>query len=325
MYQPTLLKRLLKTFELNNQQLAFGSYAAEVSFYIIWAIVPLMLALANVIAILPFSDAQVMIVIESALPAEVETIIIPLLENYLQGTSSGLFSLSLIISLWPASNVFNTMQRVLNTIYKSKPRKNFFISRAFAYVFTLLIVIVLVLFTFALVFGDIILQYVEDIFNIELVILNVFVQQGWILGIIGLFLLVFLIYYFMPNVNWSFKYALPGTIFTVLGFILVSQLFTLYLSIAGGNVGTGAIGVFIVMIIWLYLNAMVIAIGAYINVFYHDFKEKSYWMLVEETMSYEKFKSYSKNFKQHSSLIPGLKNTIYKGVPQNINKEGERV
>lgn len=119
-----------------------------------------------------FSEAQIIDTIQLALPDEVEVAIIPLLETYLTGTSSGLFSLSLIISLWPASNVFNTMQRVLNTIYKTVPRKNFFIARLFAYVFTLLIVIALVTFTFALVFGETIIDYIQEVFGIQFFLLE---------------------------------------------------------------------------------------------------------------------------------------------------------
>lgn len=312
MNQPSVFNRLMKTFQINNQQLAFGSYAAELSFYVIWAIVPLMLALSNIIAILPFTEAQIIETIQMALPDEVEVAIIPLLQSYLTGTSTGIFSISLIISLWPASNVFNTFQRVLNTIYKTEPRKNFFIARLFAYVFTLVIVIVLVVFTFVLVFGETIINYIRDIFEIEFFLLDFFVNQGWILGILGIFILLICIYQFMPNVQWSIRYAIPGTLFTLFGFILVSQLFNVYMRFAGGNVGGGTIGVFMVAIIWLYLNAMVIAIGAYINVFYHDFKEKSYWQLIEETSSYQTYISYSDHFLRSDLENTGLNDKIYK-------------
>ncbi|XJS09765.1 YihY/virulence factor BrkB family protein [Aerococcaceae bacterium WGS1372] len=321
--QPSISKRLIKTFQVNNNQLAFGSYAAELSFYVIWALVPLMLALSNIIAVLPFSEAEIIQTIKMALPDEVEVTVIPLLETYLTGTSAGLFSLSLIISLWPASNVFNTLQRVLNTIYKTEPRKNFFISRLFAYVFTLVLVIVLVIFTFALVFGEIIINYIQDVFHIQLQLLDFFVNQGWLLGILGIFILLVGIYYYMPNVQWNLIYAIPGSVFTLLGFILVSQLFNVYMSIAGGNVGSGTIGVFIVAIIWLYLNAMVIAIGAYINVFFHDFKEKSYWRLVEETKTYKSFTSYSDNYSRYDSSHNRFNNIIYRDVSQSVKEKGE--
>ena len=71
------------------------------------------------------------------MPAEVSDVIVPILESYIASTSVKALSLGLIISLWPASNVFNAVQRILNTIFKAEPRKNALISRGFAYVFTL--------------------------------------------------------------------------------------------------------------------------------------------------------------------------------------------
>lgn len=320
MERPSRMQRLIKTFQANNQQLAFGSYAAELSYYVILAIIPLMLALANVIALLPISETEILRTIKLALPTEIEGVIIPLLESYLTGTSSSLFSLSLIISFWPASNVFNTLQRLLNRIYKTEARKNFFIARLFAYAFTIVVVVSTVLFVFAVTFGQEVLNFLQEFLEIDLLFLNAFVQEVWIIGLIGLFLLVMFIYYFMPNVNRKLKYVLPGTAFAVLGFVTVSQLFPLYLSFAANNIGSGTIGVFIVLMIWLYLNALVIAIGAYINVFYHDYKEKSYWSLVEETTSYQSFKSTSLNYEQSSE---SLKNIIYKENIENYTKKGE--
>ncbi|MGO4927287.1 YihY/virulence factor BrkB family protein [Fundicoccus sp. Sow4_F4] len=317
--QPTLGDRLLKTFQVNKQQLQFGTYAAELSFYIIWAIVPIMLALANVIAILPLSEQDIIFYIERALPSEVETVLMPILESYLDNTSTGVFSLGLVISLWPASNVFNTLQRVLNTIYKAEPRKNFFLARGFAYAFTLAIVVVSAALSFLMIFGETVIEMLQSVFHLDLFFWNFFIEQGSIIALLVFFLMLTVIYYFIPNVNWKFKYALPGALFSVIGFILVSQLFNLYLTFASNAATSNStIGVLIVVIIWLYFNAMVICIGAYINVFYRDFKEKSYWHLVEETTKYKSFNSYSSNFQHYSGAMPGLKHEIIKNLPTSV-------
>ncbi|UUX34063.1 YihY/virulence factor BrkB family protein [Fundicoccus culcitae] len=308
--QPSITSRLLKTFKVNNQQLKFGSYAAELSFYIIWAIIPIMLALANVIAILPISEAEIMQVLSRALPDEVGSVLIPLLESYLTGTSTGVFSLGLIISLWPASNVFNTLQRVLNTVYKVEKSPNFILKRAFAYVFTLAIVFVVAVFSLVMIFGEYIINFLSETFNVRFLAIDFLLEQGWLIGLISFFIILVIIYYFIPNVNWPIKYSIPGALVAMVGFLLVSQLFTLYLAFSSNSTSNSTIGVLIIVVIWLYFNSMVIAIGAYVNVFYHDFKEKSYWKLVEETTHYNSFASYSDNFRQHSSLMPGLKYRI---------------
>lgn len=264
--------RLLKTYRENSEQLRFGSYAAEMSFYVIWAIVPILLALANVIAILPIKNPEVLQMMKNFVPEEVHSILLPVLQGYLENTSPGVFSLGLIISLWPASNVFNTLQRVFNEIYKVEARKNLLISRGFAYLFTIFMVLLIFAVTSLLVFGESILHLVEQRLPDYAALASLIIQQGWIFGVIIIFCLLVLMYFLIPNIHWPIKYALPGAVFSFVGIFLISQLFTIYLSFAGNSISNQTLGIFIILMIWLYFNSMVLCIGAYLNVFYHDFK-----------------------------------------------------
>ena len=316
--QPTTVQRLLKVLAVNPQR-KFGSYAAELSFYIIWAVVPLLLAIANVIAVLPFSSDQIVSVINDAMPAEVSDVIVPILENYIASTSVKALSLGLIISLWPASNVFNAVQRILNTIFKAKPRKNALISRGFAYVFTLALVVLIFSLTLVFVFGETILNYLTSTFDIEIPFVGAILQNSGLIGLLSLFILMFSIYQFMPNVNWSPKYASVGAIVALIGFGLISQLFTVYLSFNKNIDSNSAIGIFIVVIIWLYYNMMVISLGAYAAVLYHDYCERDYLEMVAETTEVEKFQARSPHFKtyQAAKTVAPLKIT-----KQTIQEEG---
>ncbi|AXY25641.1 hypothetical protein CL176_06315 [Suicoccus acidiformans] len=316
MMQGSRMKRVVKTFQINSEQLRFGSYAAELSFYIIWAIVPIMLALANVISVLPIDQQAIISVMEAALPDEVEVTLIPILEGYLTSTSTGIFSLSLIISLWPASNVFNTIQRVFNLIYKAPPRPNFILARLFAYVFTLAIVFAFVAGTFVNVFGEIVLNFIDSILDMPVTtnLFGLIFQQKWLIWGLAIFGVLLLIYHFIPNVQWHIKYALPGTIFALIGFIVVSQLFTVYTAIAGDSISNNTIGVFIILIIWLYFNMIVLSLGAYLNVLVHDYYEKPYWQLVEESRSYSTYQAMSKDYDQSYQGDYALRDQIKKEV-----------
>lgn len=296
--QPTTIQRLLKVLAVNPQR-KFGSYAAELSFYIIWAVVPLLLAIANVIAVLPFSSTQIVNTIKSAIPSEVGNVLVPILESYIQNTSVKALSLGLIISLWPASNVFNTVQRILNTIFDAKPRKNAVISRGFAYIFTLALVVIIFSLTLVFVFGETILNYLSTTFEIDLPWVGAILQNSGLIGLLSIFLLMFSIYHFMPNVNWAPRYASLGAAVAIIGFTLISQLFTVYLSFNKNIDSNSAIGIFIVVIIWLYYNMMVIALGAYATVIYHDYCERDYLEMVAETTEVETFVASSDNFKSY--------------------------
>lgn len=273
----TLWQQFMAAWAMNPQR-KFGTYAAELSFYIIWAIIPLLLTLANIISILPFSTNEIVPVIEQALPEEIQSTIMPILEGYIDKTSTSALSLGLIVSLWPASNVFNTIQRIMDTVFKAPPKGNALLSRAFAYVFTLATVVIIFLFAFVIVFGSTIMEYIGETFHIQLPsIIDTVLNQGMIIGMGSIFFLMFSIYQYMPNLKWHPRYALVGALTATTGFIAVSQLFGVYLSFSR-NVDTNtAIGLFIVAVIWLYFNMMAIAGGAYVAVLYHDFCERDYW------------------------------------------------
>lgn len=303
----SVLQKLINTFQLNQQQIGFGSYAAELSFYVIWSIVPLALALANVVAVLPINQEDFVLVMQRVLPDEVEPAIMPLIQSYLDQTSTGVFSFSLIISLWPASNIYNTLQRVLNTIYKVDKPTNAVIGRVFAYVSTIVTVIGGIALSFVFVFGETVLNFLRNTFNINLWLLDYIVEQSAIIGLVTVFTALIFVYYFIPDINLRFRYAIPGALFSTLGFILVSQLFTIYVSMTNRGTGNGTMGVFVIFVIWLYFNSMILALGAYLNIFVHDYVEKSpyipYKGLIQDTLTAISSDNYQTNLAKKAHFM----------------------
>lgn len=263
--------KFIETFRKNKDQLQFGSYAAEISFYIIWAIIPMLLAIANVIAILPIQDDQVIAFIESGIPEEVRELLLPILKSFLKNASGGIFSLGLIISLWQASNIFNTIQRVFNQIYKVKAWENILIARLFAYLFTVFMVVLIFLITSLMAFGDKMLSVLGQYFPDIIGLISQILEQAGLIGVFFIFIFLISMYHYIPNVKWPFKYSLPGSIFAFLGFFLISQLFQLYVAFSGNSISNQALGVFLILMIWVYFNSMVVTIGAYLNVFVYDY------------------------------------------------------
>lgn len=315
-------QRLVHSYHQNSQQVQFGSYAAELSFYILWAITPILLALANIIAILPIDQDQILSMLEKGIPVQVQSILMPLLKDYLKTTSSSIFSIGLIISLWPASNVFNTLQRVFNKIYKAKPRKNMIVGRIFAYIFTIVMVAGVFVFTSMVMFSEQILRLVQAYIPQQFDVVNVIFSQGWIVGMMLLLCGLLVMYYVVPNVGWSIHYAIPGTIFACVGFVAISQLFTIYLSFAKRSISNQTIGIFIILMIWLYFNAMVLCLGAYLNVLYHDYKEPN--LHVEKIQKNgDILESHSSNFLAEANVLSGKISKKFTGnLGPNMTKPG---
>ncbi|AZP03222.1 YihY/virulence factor BrkB family protein [Jeotgalibaca ciconiae] len=254
-----------------------GRQSAELAYYILLALFPILLALGNIIPLLPIPAEQVLEYVEMGVPAEVGTVLLPILEDYLTGGSGGVVSIGLLISIWPASKAFTIFQRVLNQVYGVEERKNFIITRIFSFLITLLFVVLIGAVSFIFVFGREILNLIENFIPFDIVsVISTFEYFRWIVALVVLVVIMSFVYYMVPNVKWEFKYAIPGAILATIGFLLVSQLFSLYISFAGGQaIGNGAIGVFIVLMLWLYLIGNVFILGGILNVIIYDYTHEN--------------------------------------------------
>lgn len=263
-----------------------GPQSAQLAYYILLALFPILLALGNVIPLLPIPTDQVLEYVELGVPAEVSEVLLPILKGYLEGGSGGAISIGLLISVWPASKAFNVFQRVLNQVYDTKVRKNFIIARVFSFLTAILLISLMGVVAFIFVFGKEILQLLQNFFPINLAVVTTFESLRWIVAFGILILIMAFVYYFVPNVKWPFKFALPGAVFSTIGFLLISQLFSLYISFAGKQaIGSGAIGVFIVLMIWLYLLGNVFILGGVINVIFYDYKHEDV-IVIDEGKTY---------------------------------------
>jgi membrane protein len=110
--------------------------------------------------------------------------------------------------------------------------------------------------------------------SIQLDFITAFENFRWIVAFLIIAIIMTVIYYVVPNVRWSFKYSLPGAAFATIGFLLISQLFSLYVGVAGNQaIGNSAIGVVITLLLWLYLMGTVLILGGFLNVMlYHYFQ-----------------------------------------------------
>lgn len=84
-----------------------------------------------------------------------------------------------------------------------------------------------------------------------------------VVGLTGAFLPM---YYVFPDVDVSFRDAVPGALVAAVGWTLLQGIFQLYVSLTGGASVYGAIGGIILVLTWLYFGAIVVLVGTATNV-----------------------------------------------------------
>lgn len=260
----------LPIFRKNIREANIGGSAAEMSYYLLLALFPALLLIANVIPLLPI-DAQAAIeLIDMVLPTEVESLIIPTLEGYLNTANTGVISLSLIFSIWTASTGFSKLQKILNRVYGVTSGNNFIVTRILSFLITILLVIVLGIISLMFVFGESLLNLITDFIIISEVFFAAFTLLKWPTLILVLLVAMLFIFKIVPRHNYRMKYAIPGAVLSSLGITLLSNLFSLYVRFFGGNsVTSGTLGVFIVLMLYLFLSSMMLIMGALVNSLYY--------------------------------------------------------
>lgn len=269
---------LFEAFQIilaNWQRAAIMQGAAEMAYFLLLSLVPILLVLANIIPLLPFDPAEIISIIESSFPEDISGMLVPIVTDYMSSASGGAISIGLLAAIWSASNVFSTVRRVLDDVYGAKIKNNFLIARILSLLIMISILLLVGFAIFVFVFGEQILNFISDFFEIEIPFIQEFLLASWIILPIILFLVSIVIYHFVPNHHLNIKYAIPGAIFTSIGLLLLSQSFSLISQLMGGDaIANQTIGGFIVLMLFLYLANVVILFGALINTLTFELKNR---------------------------------------------------
>jgi membrane protein len=99
---------------------------------------------------------------------------------------------------------------------------------------------------------------------------SVWTWVRWPVVVLLLLLVVSLIYYLGPNIDQPFRYVTPGSISAIVVWIVASLLFSAYVDNFGNYGATyGSLGGMVVLLLYFFVSAMVLLLGAEINAAIH--------------------------------------------------------
>ncbi|WP_029276810.1 YihY/virulence factor BrkB family protein [Carnobacterium jeotgali] len=239
---------------------------AIISYYFLLSIFPVIVVIGNVLPYFRLDAAELLPYIENAVPNYFFDQVEDVLTSWFTRSSGGILSIAVIGALWSASRGMTAMQVSMNKAYGVEPRRNVVIIRLFSLILTTLLIFSIMLLVIIFGFGQLILEYITPIIDIPLTISETFQSLRWPVTMIVLFIIFCLLYYFVPHAKIAFKSVLPGAAFSTIGWMLVSQVFAVYVEyFAIGTKSYGTIGTFMIMLIWLQVIGALMTAGAVIN------------------------------------------------------------
>jgi membrane protein len=245
--------------------------AAEAAFFAVLSVPPLIFAMAGAIGFVSdqFSAAQiedvrsaVIDLSERALTeSAVNRIIVPTIDDVLRGGRFDVISLGFVLALWSGSRALNVFVDTITIMHGLGGHRGIVKTRALSFL----------LYILAMVTG---------VFSVPLVVAGPSLVEEWLPERAD-----FLMHFYWPAViaicicflatlyhvsvpvrtNWSFN--LPGATFSLICWILGSYLLRWFLTITATDSRSiyGPLAAPIAVLLWLYLVAIAVLIGAAVN------------------------------------------------------------
>ncbi len=195
-------------------------------------------------------------------PAQVTSFITEQLSS-VASSSAGALSISLVFSLaaglWSTSSAMGHLVEAMNIAYdEDTDSRPFWKRRLIAVAMTIGFLLALASSVAAVVVGSTIASGAAGVVTQLL---------GWMLAAVFAAIALAALYrYSADRDDPKWIWVSPGATFTVLAWVLASFGFRLYVANFGSyNETYGSLGAVIVLLLWLYLTALVIIIGAEIN------------------------------------------------------------
>lgn len=246
----------------------------HIAFFLVLSLVPIVTLVGFVASFFHFSIADFANFISSALPKQVADIFLPFIQGKGMDMNVVIF---MILGFFLASNGAHAIIVATDTLYRIEP--NDYVSTRIKAIFLTIFLVGLFFFMLIiLAFGNTILQTILSYGFLEQLsdsIYLIFILLKWPIAFILTFFTIKLIYTLAPDKNIKSKYMTRGAVFTTLGWILVTAIYSYYVShFANYDIFYGSLSNLIVMMIWIYIISYILVIGIAINAETYESVEK---------------------------------------------------
>lgn len=239
--------------------------ASSIAFSFFLALIPALIFLFSLIPYVPVQDLshQIFALLKEFMPSNAFNTIKDTLQDILVNKRGGLLSAGFLMTLYFATNGLYNMMEAFN----KEDSRPFWTRRLISFNLLICLSVLVVLGMILLVGGESVLKIIlrwEVMENVSNAFFIVLFQFG------GTFVLLYLanaiLYYWGSKKETRVQFFSPGAFISALFCLFISYGFAFYVdNFSQYNKLFGSLGTLIALMVWLYLNAMVLIIGYEFN------------------------------------------------------------
>ncbi len=263
------IEEILKRFRFHS----ISAYGAQLAYFFVLSMFPFLIFLIAVLSHLSISLQGAIDLLAKVAPNQAIEVIDNYTNTFLPTRSTKVLSISFVATLWSASRGLNALIVTLNNAYGVTAKRSFIKKRMLAIFFTFLVAISIVLVLTVPSMGMDFLLWVSKYIGLTNVFISFWYYFRWVIIIMILFVVIGSLYYIAPNKEIRFIEIIPGTIFAILGWIVISVGFSFFVNnFKSFTIVYGSLTAIIILMIWLYLSGMILMLGGEINSIYSSYK-----------------------------------------------------
>ena len=264
-------KRLAKRVWTETQEDEVFGRAAQLSYYFLLALFPLLIFLTSVIGLVIGSETNLSQSLFNYLARVVPPAAFQLIDSTVRevsaASSGSKVSFGILAALWAASNGMGAITEALNVAYDVKESRSWWKKRLVAIGLTLALSVLIISALVMVLAGDKVAHMVSASYALGSVFLMVWNILQWPIVLAAMLFAFALIYYFAPDVReQKWTWITPGAVVGVVLWLLVSFGFRIYLQFFDSYSNTyGSLGAVIILMLWLYLTGAAVLVGGELN------------------------------------------------------------
>lgn len=255
------LKSLMQKIDDDN----IIAHAYQLTYSLLVAAFPFIIFLFTLLGFTQLNTDVILQTLSTYLPNEIFEPLAEIIDEVVGKQRGGLLSVSVLLAIWTSSAGFRSLMVSLDKAFGSLRRRpiwrQYLLSIGWVIVFTLFIILAMI----SMVFGNLIIDTVEHYLDLPIMseVGRLFLTV--VFPVILLFVLMLLMYRFIPTDKITFRRAFPAAVFTTVVWSLFTYLFRIYVTVfVDYSRFYGALGSIVGLLFWLLITSIIILLGAVI-------------------------------------------------------------
>lgn len=255
---------IARDFSWQMSKKNISAFSASSAFFLFLSMMPLLMALCAFLPYTALTEEDLINAIMQVLPEAMDSLVVSMVSD-VYSRSAGTLTVFIVVTLWSASKAILGMIYGLNEINDFVERRNYFVLRFIASIYTVIMLAAIILALILMVFGDVIVDFLlSDIPQLHEVV-QFFMHFRFLASWVVLTFIFTMIYAFVPSSKLRFKKQLPGAALAAVAWGVASFAFSVYVDYFNGFGTYGGLTAVVIMMFWFYLLMYIIFIGAHIN------------------------------------------------------------